>query len=275
MKILRETCVAGRTILRAVKMVNRNTAAIGASRRPKEKPSKEAVMKVNQKNAERALTMKLNHNFKPGDLHITLTYAKAPTPAEAKKEKERFFRRLKYICKKQGIEFKRIDATEFKNARIHHHVVISYIDPQIIKDAWKDNGHVLFSVLDETGNYSKLAAYLIKETSKTFRNSDSPNKRRYYCSGNIVTPEIKREEVSGRELYADPKPLKGYYIDMDTLHRYEHAITKAECVEYIMVSLDEEPRLKRWKKGKAAKIRNVPMSAAEVNEQTSMEDWQW
>ena len=272
MKIIRETCVAGKTILRAIRMVNRNKSVIGASRRPKEKPTREAVMKVNQKNAERMLTMKINHNFKPGDWHITLTYADAPTPEAAKKAKKDFFRRLKYKCDKAGIEFKRIDVTEYENNRIHHHVVISYIDPQIIQDAWGNNGHVLFSSLDDTGNYSKLAAYLIKETSKTFRNSDNPNKRRYYCSNNIVTPEIKREEVSGKELHQDPKPLKGYYIDEDSVHRYEHAITKVECIEYIMVSLEEEPRLKKWNKGKKIKPRGVPMSKAEINSQMEMWD---
>lgn len=272
MKIIRETCVAGKTILRAIRIVNKNSAALGANRRPKSKPSREAVMKVNQKNSERVLTMQLNENFRKGDLHITLTYARIPTPAEAKKEKEKFFRRLKYACQKLGIEFKRIDVTEYENTRIHHHVVISYIDPQIIRKAWGDNGHVLFSVLDDTGNYAKLAAYLIKETSKTFRKSDNPNKRRYYHSSNIITPEIKREEVSGRELHQDPKPIKGYYIDEDSVHRYEHAITKVECIEYIMVSLEEEPRLKRWNKGKKIKPRGVPMSKAEINSQMEMWD---
>lgn len=273
MRVVRETCVAGKTILRAVRIVNTNR--INRSRCKKSKPTREAVLKVNQKNAERSLTMKINHNFKPGDWHITLTYAEAPTPLEAKKAKENFFRRLKYKCDKAGIEFKRIDVTEYENTRIHHHVVISYIDPQIIRAAWGNNGHVMFSTLDDTGNYAKLAAYLIKETSKTFRNSDNPNKRRYYCSSNVITPEIKREIVSGRELRQDPKPIKGYYIDEDSVHRYEHAITKVECIEYIMISLDEEPRLKRWTKGKKTKPKNVPLSVAEVNKQINMEDWQW
>lgn len=274
MKVVRETCVAGKTILRAVRVVNKNTSMISQRRGERIKPSRDAVLKVNQRNAERSLTMKMNNNFKGGDLHITLTYKTEPTAAEAKKDKEKFLRRLKYRFEKTGAVLKRIDVTEYENKRIHHHIVISYIEPAVIEKLW-DKGWVKVSVLDDSGNYKRLAEYLIKETSKTFRNPDCPNKRRYNCSNNIVTPAIKREEVSAREVNKELKPLKGYYIDMDSVRKYEHAITKIECLEYIMVSLDDEPRLKKWNKGRDVKIRNTSMSVAEVNEQMGIGDVNW
>lgn len=271
MKVIRETCIAGKTIFRSVKSVTTSKKVKGEKRNPKTKPSKEAVQKVNQRNAEKMLTLKINHNFKPGDWHITLTYEVEPDIDTAKKDKEKFLRNLKNYAKKNNITFKRVDVTEYENKRVHHHIVMSYIDPEVIKKYW-NKGIIRFAALDQSGNYKKLAEYLIKETSKTFRKNDNPNKRRYNCSRNIETPEIKRERVHERELYRDIKPLKGYYIDEDSIRRYEHAITKAECLEYIMVSIDEEPRIKKWRKGKTCKIRNYPISNSYSEEQMEIGD---
>lgn len=272
MKVVRETCVAGKTILRAIRVVTSGNRK-NEKRNKKNKPTKDAVMKVNQRNAERDLTMKLNHNFNAGDLHVTLTYdGEEPTKEEARKEKDKFLRNLRNYCKKENIEFKRIDVTEFENKRIHHHIVMSKVDIDVINKYWR-KGFVKISVLDESGNYKKLAEYLIKETSKTFRNPDNPNKRRFSCSRNIVTPVIKRERVSERELYRDIKPLKGYYVEEDSIRRYEHLITGAECLEYIMVSLDDKPRLKKWYKGQVCHLRNYPVGKAYAEEQMQWEGW--
>ena len=43
----------------------------------------------------------------------------------------------------------------------------------------------------DSGEYSELASYLIKETEETFREEDSPFKQRYSCSRNLITPEPK------------------------------------------------------------------------------------
>ncbi|MDO4460831.1 MAG: hypothetical protein Q4C42_12280, partial [Clostridia bacterium] len=66
--------------------------------------------------------------------------------------------------------------------------------------------------LDDTGNYTALAEYLIKETTKTFREEDSLYKRRYSCSANLTKPVVKKEEVDPSELWDAPEPIEGYYI---------------------------------------------------------------
>lgn len=252
MKIIRETIVAGKTILQRYYGSSRITTEKGRKRAPKSNPTSEAVRKVNLRNAVRNLTAILNHNFSSCDYSLTLTYDTVPTKAEAKKNLQNFMRKMKYYCQKNEMQWKWIAVTEYENHRIHHHVVCSGIDPKVIADKWT-YGFVKFSAMDESGNYSRLAEYLIKETEKTFRRDDSVNKKRYTGSKNIVIPEAKREAVSERMLNVDPEPYKGYYIFEGRVDRYEHAILGIECMEFIQISLDEDPRLKKWKRGKKSK----------------------
>lgn len=253
MKIYRETIVAGRTIIQSLRASTRIKTKKGEKRAAKSNPTPEAVRKVNLRNAVKNLTAILNNNFDESDYHITLTYSGVePDKVEAKRCLTNFLRNMKNYCRKNGIEWRWVAVTEYENHRIHHHVVCSGIDPEVIKAKWV-RGYVNFKILEANGNYYKLAQYLIKETEKTFRLPDSVNKKRYSTSGNIVRPEIKKELVSERMLDKDPEPLKGYYIDRDTVNKYEHAILGVECMEYIQVSLDEKPRIRKWKRGKKTK----------------------
>lgn len=249
----RDTIVAGKTIIRSLKAVSR-ISTDKKKRQPKMNPTSEAVKKINFRNAVKVLTAKLNHNFKAGDYHLVLTYAELPGKEEAKKNLDKFVRNMRGYCKRRGTEFKWIAVTEYNHARIHHHLVITGVDLEAVNKHWK-HGYTKASLLDETGNYYKLAEYLLKETEKTFRESGSVQKRRYSSSRNVVMPEVKREKIAGREVYHDIKPPKGYCVDEDTVRRYEHAILKVECMEYILVNVDENARLDRWRKGKAVSIR--------------------
>lgn len=57
------------------------------------------------------------------------------------------------------------------------------------------------------------------------------------------------EEVSPRMLTEDPVAWKGYYIDRDSVRRYEHPVTGLEYVEYMMIAETEKPRIKKYYKG--------------------------
>lgn len=250
--IFRETCVAGSTI--DFKILKHNIKHNKNKRNKKVNATPDDVAEINRRNAVVNLKRKINHNFIPGDWHLVLTYAgDEPTKRQAKKDRTNFLRRLKDAAKKQGKEFKYIIVTEFENKRIHHHIVCTDIGINLICDKWT-NGQVRPSRLDKKRNYVKLAEYLIKETSKTFRNHDCPFKRRFSCSRNIVNPVVKRERIKkAPELNGnDPKALKGYYIDMDSISRYENKQTGLEQIEYTMISLDI-PRYKKWPKGKPIK----------------------
>lgn len=274
-KVIRETCIAGAVIDRTVKV----SFPHGGRRRQKQKPTSEAVKKNNDRLAEKKLTRLINANFYPGDLHVTLTYAVPVDPQEAEHQLGVWIRRVRRQFKKKGIEFKYVAATEYKNHRIHHHVVMNYIDLNIIDTLWTQ-GRVRCTTLDQSRNYKALAKYLIKETQKTFREPGNATKRRWKSSRNLIRPVIKREWVSVRELWKDPKPIKGYQIDPDSIRRYQNPITGIEHLEYDMIATDPQPRLKTWRKGKAVKkqetylrmelIRQMDIAQGEDGEWTTV-----
>lgn len=274
-KVIRETCISGAVIDRCVKA----SFPHGGRRRQKQKPTSEAVKKNNDRLAEKKLTRLINANFYPGDLHVTLTYAVPVDPQEAEHQLGVWIRRIRRQFKKKGIEFKYVAVTEYKNHRIHHHVVMNYIDLNIIDMLWTQ-GRVRCTTLDQSRNYKALAEYLIKETQKTFREPGNAIKRRWKSSRNLIRPVIKREWVSVRELWKDPKPIKGYQIDPDSIRRYQNPITGIEHLEYDMIATDPQPRLKTWRKGKAVKkqetylrmelIRQMDIAQGEDGEWTTV-----
>lgn len=257
MKIIRETIVAGRTIIRSLHPgVGKRTP--GLKRRARENKTPEKVAAVNLRNAIKKLTAILNHNFRDGDYHITLTYAASPSPEEAKRSLERFLRNMHDYCKRHDIEWKRVAVTEYENQRIHHHIVCTGVDQKIITDRWK-HGHVNFRNLYTKGCYHELAEYLIKETEKTFRKPDAVSRQRYNPSKNIVIPVPKIEEVSKAQLKRDPKAIKGYYIVAGTENRYEHEFYEIDCLEYIEATDAPIPRIRSWKgkKGRYEKLHHT------------------
>lgn len=247
-RVIRETCIAGAVIDRCIKA----SFPRDGKRKKKEKATSDAVKKNNDMLALKNLTRLINLNFYPGDLHTTLTYAEELSLEEANSELEKWIKRMRREYKKLDKEFYYIAVTEFKNKRIHHHVVMNYIDFQVINRQWK-MGRIRCTPLDKTRNYRVLAEYLIKETQKTFREPENATKRRWKPSRNLKRPVVKREWVSISQLFQnldDIKPLKGYEIDRDTLRKYTNPVTKLDHLEYQMVSNEAVPRLSVWRKGK-------------------------
>lgn len=236
----------------------------------KKNPTSEEVMAHNQRYAERDLSIKLHANFGPGDLHLVLTYSgEEPSKDQAKKNLEKFKRQLAKLYKDQDVPLKWIEVTEYENKRIHHHFVVSQIaDVFKIADIWP-HGYVRPTRLDDTGDYRKLAAYLIKETSKTFRNPDAFAKRRYHCSRTVKVPDARVEEVSIEQVF-EPKATKGYQIDQDTVYRGINLATDRPYIEYIQLAIDEEPKL--YKRGKKIKYQKERFIAFELEEEQMLFD---
>ena len=174
--------------------------------------SSEKMQEINEKNAIEKLTWLLNANFKAGDIHMVLTYNKELLPDEetAKDNLRKFMRNLRKAYKIEGSELKYIDTTEYEHTRIHHHLVINKFDTQKIQELWQ-YGRIHFSIFDNSGDYSKLAAYLVKETSETFRSGKISGKR-WNASKNLVKPKIEKEIVSADSWTKSPKAMKGYFI---------------------------------------------------------------
>lgn len=247
MKLIEETIVAGKTILKSLKVPSGKHSG---KRNGRLNVTKEAVQKNNYRLAVRKLTADLNANFDETCAHFTLTYkGNEPTQEQAKKDRKNFLITLRRYLRKNNIELKYVAATEYENKRIHHHIVLNTQDVALVNKLW-GKGYVKSSILDNTGNYRKLAEYLIKETEKTFRLPDSAHKQRYTTSKNLVRPIVKREYVSVKRLSEDPQPLQGYEIPKSEIRKYEHPVTGLEHLEYIMIALDKPRRYKIWPRGK-------------------------
>lgn len=259
-KFIRETCIAGPVIDVTLKYSARSPRK---TREPNRNPSREAVIKNNDRQAVKKLTRLMNANFYPGDIHLTLTYKDIPEIEEAKKECSNFKRRLKREFKKRGKEFRWIEVTEYKNHRIHHHMLIPYIEIEVITKQWSC-GHIWTSTLDRSRNYKNLAEYFVKETTKTMRTPGSETKQRWSASRNLVRPVIKREMIEPRAMYQKPKALKGYAIIEESVYTYTHPFTGIEHMEYMMIATDPVPRLKTWRKGTVVRRDETYRRAQEI-----------
>lgn len=180
---------------------------------------KEKFAKINERNALKKLRLLINANFGENDIHLTLTYAKEKRPKsqeEAKKNLEKFTRKLRGLYKENGLELKYICVTEYENKAIHHHLVINSIDTRKIVKLW-EYGRPGIKYLDNSGDYKQLAEYLVKETKKTFRDKNAVSKQRWSSSKNLIKPVIKKRVVKRSSWLKEPKSKKGYYIIKDSL----------------------------------------------------------
>ena len=270
----RLTTVAGKTIL--VRFTDSSRVHTEKGRKPKSNPTPLAVQKVNRINQARKLTALLNHNFGPGDMWIVLSYPEKISPAEAEKELDRFKRNIRTQCRKQDIPFRIVETMGIgeRSGKPHHHIVINQeVGRDLICRYWPEQYvHVNYLWMD--GNYQKVAHYMLKNAEQTANllGKASKGKRAWRASRTVKMPET-REEILKRDLVHDPediKPRKGYYIDRDSIRCYEHPITGASCIEYIEISLEQEPRLRKYYKGKEKRLERLyPVS---WDEQLSFDD---
>lgn len=218
----------------------------------RQKPTSEAQQRINQRNRETLIRRKITMNFRPGDLWATLKYPKgARKPVrEVMKDWTDFTRRVRSAFRKAGEQFRYIYRIEIgKLGGIHIHLVMNRIEGAdtglLVNDCWtmarhrddpdpaelagRMNGHVDVEYLYGSGDYAKLAAYIVKppqsddgqmffaglgiEAKKAFM--------RYGCSRNLKKPEAKvklyRHWTMRRILEDGPKPRPGYYIDPDSI----------------------------------------------------------
>lgn len=200
----------------------------GIKRGDKVKPTKEAQKKVNIRRAERTLRLILAENYRDGDLHIVLGYIRKKgkpnrTREEMRKDADVFLREMRKAFKAEGRELKYIHVMEIgeKGAR-HHHFVINYIDTRIVQACWKkayaENSKIHVHPLDTGGDYSRLASYLIKYTDKAAGTEEALQGKRWNCSRNLRRPEPEYRIIKDRNQYStEPKAMKGYYIDKDSV----------------------------------------------------------
>ncbi len=178
---------------------------------------------VNRKNCEDRLRWLLNTNFRGGDYHLVLRYkhkAGEPyrTPEEMKTDMRKYLRSMRAKYGKMDLEFKFVYVFEIgERSSRHIHIVQNQIDMNEVRLCWP-HGYITCTPLDNSGDYRRLANYLVKYSDKTFRNVGALMGKRYSCSRNLAEPIIKRRIIKRSSTFKDEiTPMKGYFVDVDSV----------------------------------------------------------
>lgn len=214
-----------------------------SKRGPYRKPTTEEMEQINERNAAKQLKRLIETNFTPGDYHVVFTYRKQQRPGreEAITRRDKFLRKLRQEYKKMGGACKYISVTEKEARSIHHHLILNACDPQLLQSLWPW-GAVHITLLYEEGEYSDLAAYLIKETSRSFRAADRIQGKRWTASRNLRQPDVKKEIVKADTWRETPKVPKGYYLDADSVRTGCHVVTGYAYQQYRYIKIRDRQR---------------------------------
>ncbi|EHI98013.1 hypothetical protein CDLVIII_1314 [Clostridium sp. DL-VIII] len=194
--------------------------------------------KINQRHAEDKLRWKMNANFVDGDYHTVFDYNSENKPdgkEEMRKDMSDCLKQLRKECKKLGMELKYIHVMEIgqKGAR-HHHLVINEIPIKILRKCWT-KGRIHVTPLNTNGQYKKLANYFIKYSSTT----KELQRKRYYSSKNLIIPEPDIEIVASNKYLEEPKPIKGYYVEKESIYSDMDQYTGYKYLTYTLIKIPE------------------------------------
>lgn len=237
MPYIKEICKAGKTIETAEYYTSRYGCK-GQRRAAHREPTPEAMRRVNERQAATKLRRLINANFGTGDVHLVLNYRREYTPEteEARKHLGKFLRTARKYCREQGKELRYITVTEYKRTRVHHHLVIQEIPARVLAAMWP-YGRAHSTPLDGSGQYGKLAEYLLKETGRSAEEAEGAYRKRWNQSKNLIIPEPKKRVMKPNRWRREPKPRKGYYIDKESVREGIHEVTGYPYRQYIQVQL--------------------------------------
>lgn len=213
MPYCKRTVIAGKT--KEVKKYYTRVHKPGEKRIIKQMQTALSQEKVNIRKQVEGLRWILNTNFAEGDMHVKFSFKKEQRPdgyEELVKIKNKLIRDLRKWYRKEGIVFRYVYVLETGSRGAYHiHMVVKSINPKILKKCW-DHGYIYITLLDETGQYGKLAAYLVKEKGR--KKMEKYGGKTYSVSRNMEKPIIKKEIIRGRDFFReDVRAQKGYYVD--------------------------------------------------------------
>ncbi len=257
-KYLQKTVEAGDTIEVYKTQSSRYGLCIPRSENVGKTP--EAAMRNNQRMAQRHLRQLINANFQDEDYHLIFRYFKHTRPGswkEAEEEMQRYWRRMQYEAKKKGAKLRYIWATEVgKKGGIHFHAIVNRQALSFFTRQWRRQvvgedgrktwirlGTVYCVPLWTGGQYTDLAKYIIKQTSRTFR---AMGGKRWHSSRNLKKPKETVKEVKARQWRKEPTPPKGYVFDPS--FPLENGVCEATGLRYQrygLIKIDRQRRRER------------------------------
>lgn len=174
---------------------------------------------------KRYLRRLIELNFHEGDWHVTLTCRPEDRPAkeDAPGLIRSFWDKLRKEYKKRGWILKVIITCEIgERGATHWHMIVNDMHAgedstaKLIRRLWIW-GRPYFSPLDDSGDYSKLAEYIVKESSKRIEREKTVEKLSYMSSRNLIRPVEKTEPVRAKSWRKKPHVPSGWELVPGTL----------------------------------------------------------
>ena len=204
--------------------------AIGNStkKKPRSLPITQQQRAANRKRSLAQLQGLIMANFVPReDLFVTFTHLHGTREEEARKAGDNLLNNLRGWCSRHGQKLRYIKITE-KQGQWHHHFILSYIPPEILRKYWeKYSKRVTVSTLDDSQGYFGLTNYLLAEEKEsragTGKNALRPrrkNEKAWTCSqGLALPPETVR--VLNRPPRKKPVAPAGYQVVEGSREEYD------------------------------------------------------
>lgn len=199
----------------------------------------------NEEETVRRLARLINCNFGKGDIFVTKKYNAKNLPISldyAEEEFKKTIDKMRKIYKDEtGENFKYIwvpsetDPKTGKKVRIHHHIVMNRIAYEKLAELIPDPDELEYTVLDNRGDHTALAIYMIGN-GKT----DEPNRKKWRSSRGLIKPEFTEPEVID-EIHEIP-PLPGADVKENVLIVDEES---GRAAAYMRCVLPQPPKVRK------------------------------
>ena len=205
----------------AIEVEQYHTARYGApgqERQKKVKPTSEQMEKRNQYNKEKLARRKMRAHMDVNDYFTTLTFRKDVRPPDMVAAKvcfREFYQTVGKEYRKRGYELKWLRNIEVGTKGAWHiHVVLNRIPDTdlILRNAWK-YGKVVSQLLNEKGEFARLAAYI----TKTEKTDPRLKETSYSTSRNLPVPKPVQKDREHWKTWKDIRIPKGFYLDQDSV----------------------------------------------------------
>lgn len=238
----------------------------GRDRRAEKKAIR--AQEKNDASAVKTLARLINANFGGGDYLMGLDYSPAGYDrllagvegldemdeaqrqdaiwAAASHELELCVRRVKYRCKKMGIELKGIwitsdmDGSTGKAVRVHHHMIVCADAMELFADAWADRGSVDYrQMYANQQDRTPMAEYLIRQVRRI------PNAKKYRSTRNLIRPQPQDRFAQGP---AEIRVPAGCTL----IYRAASGRGQAQYIRYLLPEEDPDQDKKRPGSGRGS-----------------------
>lgn len=195
-------------------------------RRPKSKPTEEAVKKNNQRRKQRECSRMVEKYFTEDDLALTLTWEKEKRPQDIKEAVKmfgRFARWLKNEYAKRQYELFWIRNIEVgPRGAWHVHLIVNRIDGAefLINSWWTYNYGGTF--IQYMHNWKEQGKDIGEYISKTKETSNEVVETSWNHSRNVKKVEGEDTIITGHAMKDKPRVPKGWYLDPNSMYEGEN-----------------------------------------------------